>query len=332
MPAWAAVPPRCRKPATSSPRIVIERRIGEIARRQLGLITSRQLRFAGLADRTIRSRAASERLHRIHPGIYAVHPPPFSPAQLLNAAVLGLGTDAVASDLSAAHHTGLTDSFPRCHHVTVPPSGGRAPRKGVQIHRRAIDPRDRIRFDGVWCTAPHRTLVDLAASEAEHSLEMIMLAAQSDGLLNRGRLGELAAERRGRPGIPKLERLLALEPEITRSELERLFRPVWQLAGVPRPRINRLVAVPEGPRSLEVDLTWPEIRLAVELDSQRFHGDWEAAERDRERDQLLALAGWVCHRFVRRRVAEDPVGTAGRLRQLCGLRVDSLRGRGDQAA
>ena len=101
---------------------------------------------------------------------------------------------------------------------------------------------------------------------------------------------------------------------------------------MPRPTRNHLVEVPERSRPLEVDLAWPTIQLAVELDSQRFHGDWESAERDRERDQLLALAGWACHRFVRRRVVEDPAGSAQRLRRLHLLRVDSFRGRGDQAA
>ena len=71
---------------------------------------------------------------------------------------------------------------------------------------------------------------------------------------------------------------------------------------------------------MEVDLAWPELLMAVELDSQRFHGDWAAAERDRDRDQCLALAGWVCHRFVRRVVAAEPVGTANRLRALATAR------------
>ena len=43
------------------------------------------------------------------------------------------------------------------------------------------------------------------------------------GLLKRGRLAELVAERRGRPGIPKLERLLALEPAVTRSSSASSF-------------------------------------------------------------------------------------------------------------
>ncbi len=61
--------------------------------------------------------------------------------------------------------------------------------------------------------------------------------------------------------------------------------------------------------------------MVVEADSQRFHGDWERAEADRDKDQLLALAGWLCHRFVRRVVAADPVGSARRLRLLAEARA-----------
>ena len=64
--------------------------------------------------------------------------------------------------------------------------------------------------------------------------------------------------------------------------------------------------------------------MVVEADSQRFHGDWERAEADRERDQLLALAGWLSHRFVRSRLVEERDGSAERLRQLAQARMAEL--------
>jgi len=155
----------------------------------------------------------------------------------------------------------------------------------------------------------------------------MLVAAESLRLLNRRRLSELVSERTGRPGIHKLLPLLAQEPALTRSDLERLFLPVCRRAGVARPRVNFPIHVQGHTKPLEVDFAWPAIRLVVEADSQRFHGDWERATIDRERDQLLALEGWLCHRFVRERIVNDPAGSAERLGRLTGVRTAELSNR-----
>lgn len=301
-----------------------EQRIDGIVKRQLWLITSRQLFGVGFSETAIQKRSARGSLHRLHAGVYATHPPPYSREQRWLAAVLACGPGAALSDLCSAALQGIVTTPPLTAQVTVPSGRGRT-RRGITVHRRAsIDPRDLRRFKRVPCTSADLTLVHLAPSHTAQELETIMVAAASLGFLKRARLAELVAERRGRPGIHKLERLLQLEPALTRSELELLFFPIWQAAGVERPRVNLPIDVPGRDRPLTVDFAWPEIRLVVEADSQRFHGDWQQAEIDRERDQLLALAGWVSHRFVRRRIKDDPAGSAERLRQLTAVRIAEL--------
>ena len=103
--------------------------------------------------------------------------------------------------------------------------------------------------------------------------------------------------------MAKLASIIALEPAFVRSDPELLLLPIWRKAGVERPLVNFPIQV-EG-RVLEVDFAWPSKRFVVELDSQRFHGDWESAERDRERDLPLALAAWGSQRFTRRQCRED---------------------------
>ena len=68
------------------------------------------------------------------------------------------------------------------------------------------------------------------------------------------------------------------------------------------------------------------LRMVVEADSQRFHGDWERAAADRERDQLLSLVGWRCHRFVRDRLVMAPEESAERLRGLAAARRTEVEG------
>ena len=57
---------------------------------------------------------------------------------------------------------------------------------------------------------------------------------------------------------------------------------------------------------LEVDFHWPRHRLAVEVDGYAFHRTRRAFERDRERDALLAAAGWVTRRFSHRQIVHRP--------------------------
>jgi hypothetical protein len=187
----------------------------------------------------------------------------------------------------------------------------------MKVHRGTVDPRDLRIVDGIRTVSADVVLVDLAPNLAEAQLEVVLVAAESKRLLKRGRLRELAADRRGRPGIPKLERLLGLEPAIVRSELELRMLPIARTAGLERPRVNHPVEVPGRRGPLIVDFAWPQLRMAVEADGQRFHGDWERARADRERDQLLALAGWRCHRFSRDRFA-DAEWMASRLAALAG--------------
>ena len=257
----------------------------------------------------------------MHHGVYAIHPPPYSREQIWMAAVLACGAGAMLSDWPAVAHWRIATENPDLSaHVTVGDGRNRC-RPGITIHRRGpTDPRDYAVKDSIPITAPHLTLIHLAPALSASELEVIAVAAESLGLLKRGRLSELVTERRSRPGIHKLLPLLASRPRPIRSDLELLFFPIVELAGLPRPLINHPIPVPGREKPLIVDVAWPEIQLVVELDSQRFHGDWERAEIDRDRDQVLALAGHLCHRFVRRVVANERSATAERLGRLHAIR------------
>jgi hypothetical protein len=294
------------------------------------LVRVDQLRAAGLSDRAVHGRTVTGRLFRVHRGVYSLAPPPFTRHQLWLGAVLACGSGALLSHHPAAILQGFMAGAAAAPHVTVPDGSGRS-RGGIVVHRSTVDTRDRRRVQGIPCTSADRTLVDLAGACEAAELETLLVAAESLGLLKRGRLAELVAERERRPGIKRLAALLAERPAVARSWAEVHFLPVCTLAGVPRPHLNHPVVVPTQSRPLIVDFAWPEIAMAIELDSQRFHGDWAAAVRDRERDQALALAGWSCHRFVRGVVAADHIAAAGRLRALHSMRLGLRHGGSDPA-
>jgi hypothetical protein len=316
-PRWQKPPPRWEKSAIGG----VERQIAWRAQRQHGLITARQLREAGLGQNAISNRVARGRLFRIHSGVYSTHPPPLSREQGWLAAVLACGHGTLLSDWPAAAHWTITD-VPRslAPEVTTSSGSGRS-RPGITVHRRGpVDSRDVRVKDGIPVTSVDLVLIHLAPEVDELELELMLVAADSLGLLKRHRLQELVEERHGRPGISRLRPLLALDPDTIRSPPELLLLPLCLEAGLPRPRLNHPVPFANGDRPITVDCAWPEIKLAIELDSQRYHGDWEQAETDRDRDQLLALEGWLSHRFVRRQIAERRAESVARLARLHHLR------------
>jgi very-short-patch-repair endonuclease len=56
---------------------------------------------------------------------------------------------------------------------------------------------------------------------------------------------------------------------------------------------------------LQVDFLFAAARLVVETDGFRYHRTRAAFERDRERDQELAVAGYRVLRFTYRQIVED---------------------------
>jgi len=56
-----------------------------------------------------------------------------------------------------------------------------------------------------------------------------------------------------------------------------------------------------------LDVAFPKVKLAVEIDGWQYHGKHLADfKRDRERDRLLVLNGWLVLRFAAGEVRKDP--------------------------
>src|SRR5213083_1966840 len=104
-----------------------EVRIAELARRQHGVVARWQLAELGLSSDAISHRIASGRLHRLHPGVYAVGHRAFPPEGGWMAAVLAAGEGAVLSHASAGALWGLRPA-PRRPEITTPRSSRSTPR------------------------------------------------------------------------------------------------------------------------------------------------------------------------------------------------------------
>lgn len=292
-------------------------RIAAIAGRQRRLIRHEQLVAAGFSDGGISYRARTGRLFRLHRGVFALHPPPYDRFQLWLGAVFACGAGAALSHCPAGALLSFLDDAPVVVDVTVPGQAGRK-RHGVRIHRQPLEPRDRAGVHGIPCTSAARTLADIAPLLAIDALEDALIAADSLRILNRRRLDELIAERRGRPGISRLASLIAADPVEVRSRNEQRVLSICREFGVPRPLVNHRIEA--GGRTFYADFCWPDHRLIVEADSWRWHGGRSANERDRDRDQLLSIAGWRVVHFTRDQIVRDRTQTGNRMVALTGVR------------
>ncbi len=89
--------------------------------------------------------------------------------------------------------------------------------------------------------------------------------------------------------------------------------PISRSAGMPEPLINHTIQLSDGP--IEVDFYWPELRLVVELDGFRFHGQRRNFREDRRRDRRLGVHGIHCLRYVWEDLDDRP-GIELELRQI----------------
>lgn len=261
--------------------------LAELAERQHGIVSIRQLeQKLGYSRKAVQRDVASGRLHPLHRGVYAVGHRLVSDNGRCLAAVLACGPNALLSHRSAAWLWGLVRYGPAPLHVTSPIP--RKPRSPIRLHHsRILATEDRTAERNIPVTALPRTLLDCAAELRPSQLQRLLERSEELRLFDLGPIEgllERSGRHRGRRRLRREIGLYAPAP-FTRSEFERRVFSALLGAGLPRPATNFVEA------GFELDLYWPELRFAVELDSYATHGTSAAFERDRLRDEDLTLAG-----------------------------------------
>jgi hypothetical protein len=245
------------------------------------LITTAQLLAAGLSRSAI-SKRLDGRLHLLYRGVYAVGHTRLSNEARWMAAVLAAGEGAVLSHLTAAVHWQIWRRRWDRIHVTVP--GQRRARPGFTIHRcRTLDPRDATTHHGIPITTPARTLVDLASTMTVHQLANVIHEAAFRKRFDPEATTQAMARAPGRTNHTLLAALQAHASGSagTKSALEDRFLEAWK---GPLPNVNTKV------HGIEVDLYWPDERLAVEIDGSG-HDRPRTRDEDERRDEVLGRNG-----------------------------------------
>ena len=247
----------------------------------------------------------------MHRGVYAVGHPIFTVNGRRMAAILAAGPGAVLSHASAAALWEIRPTSATRIDVSVRSAAGRGKRPGLRIHRTPTLQADEItKHQGLRVTTPARTLLDLAAILTPRALERALDEAEVKQLYDRTSLDALARAHAGERGARALTQALDEdgEPTLTDSELEELMLALCHEHHLEQPTPQAWVA------GLRVDFLFAASRLVVETDGYRYHRTRRAFERDRERDAILARAGYRVLRFSHRQLTREPTMVAHTLR------------------
>jgi very-short-patch-repair endonuclease len=263
-----------------------------------------------MQDRAIDQAVATGRLHRVFRSVYAVGSPLLTERGRMHAAALACGPGALISHRSAAALLRLMDKGPVVIDVIAPPSRGRKI-DGIRLHR-VRPPRleEAGTVDGIPCTSPARTLVDLAGIVGDWTLGSAFERAAQRRMLDIPAIERsMDPRRRGMKSLRVLvdawrgaAPLLKSRGKL-KSPLEAKVLPILAQRELPAPLFNAPVQIAKG--RIEVDFLWPDHRFVLEADSRDFHATHIAFERDRWRDRELMRGGYTTLRVTHRQAERE---------------------------
>jgi very-short-patch-repair endonuclease len=293
---------------------VLAREVTRVSRRHNGAISTEELLRAGLTADGIRARVRRGRLVWQFHGVYTVGDPRLMPLARPSAALLSLGECAVLSHRSAAAVWGLAEPDPQVIDVALVGANRRG-RQGVRLHR-VKTLTDITTHSNLRITTPARTLIDFASQATSSELSDAFGEARAKRLITDAKLhAALRRAPRNHRGAAIVRRLLNQGGSYDRSRAERLMRSICRQAELSQPLTNVIL------NGHLVDFFWPEQRLIVEVDGYDTHGNRQAFENDRRRDQTHIAAGYVVIRITWHQLQHGPIALAARIAQALARRA-----------
>jgi len=174
---------------------------------------------------------------------------------------------------------------------------------------------ERTFLHGIPITTPVRTIVDMAPVLGTRELELMRARAEDQALLSRPDFQAMVDRYVGRRGIGRLREILGAgeDSRLTRSEAERRCLGLIRAADLPTPHTN----VPVGP--YELDIFWPTLGIAIEIDGWAHHSSRRRFEGDRRKDNWLRSRGIQVIRLTWRQITRDATASAVQVGQAIAL-------------
>jgi len=269
------------------------------ARAQRGVLSQDQAREEGLPLRSIRRLVTSGRWTEVFPGSLMPQPVPLEWETLLKAATLSV-EDAVAAGASVLRLLAF-DGYGRAPLEIASLKGVRL--SGVICRRyKKPDVLPSVVIRGVPARALALVLLDICAILNRYQAGRLIDEALRRKLVTLAQLQQalILIGGRGKSGTRMFRQLISERDDtdaLTDSELERIFKAFAGRYGH-APTLHHKVFDERGEFVAEVDYAFVGARVAIQLDSFKWHTSRTQFERDRKQDVIMGRLGWVVLRFT----------------------------------
>jgi hypothetical protein len=291
---------------------------------QLDVISRRQALAAGVTDNALRHRLRPGGPWRgLLPGVYMAATGAPTTLQQEMAALLYAGRGSVITGPAAlrSHHirTELTDTVD----VLVPSTRQRRDTNFVRLHRTSRMPAR------IWEAGPVRYVMPArAVADAVHAMTSLrdVRAVVADAVQrDKCAIKTLAAElsQGSAKGSMLFREALADVADGIRSAAEGDLRDLLARSGLPMPLFNPSLYDEHGNFVARPDAWWPELGIAVEVDSKQWHTSPEDHAKTLARGRRMARYQIVVLRFTPRQIRAQPAEVRNDIKAA----LDGARGR-----
>jgi len=281
--------------------------LDRILHKQVGVIARHQVPAVGLSAGALRHRLRSGGpWQALLPGVYLAATGTPTTLQQEMAALLYAGPGSVITGPAALRSHHIRAELPEYVDVLVPAARRRRDAAFARLHRTTRMP------ERIWLAGPVRyARPPRAVADAVRDMTSLrdVRAVVADAV-QRGRcaIPELAAELGEGPvvGSARFRQALADVAEGIRSAAEADLKDLLVRSGLPMPLFNPSVYDPDGTFVARPDAWWPDLGVAVEVDSHEWHMSPQDHDGTLARGRRMGKRQMIVLRFTPRQIRSEP--------------------------
>lgn len=297
--------------------------LDRILRHQIDVIARRQAVAVGLTDNALRHRLRlGGPWHCLLPGIYVAATGTPTIAQQEMAAMLYAGHSSVITGLAALRHHRIRAPAAEIIDVLIPASRRRRDQAFVRLHRTTRIPKRIWQFGPLKYALPARAVADAVRDLISlRDVRAVVADAVQRGSCE---VGQLYTELTAGPntGSALFREALTDVADGVRSAAEADLKDLLARSGLPMPLFNPMVFAGDT-FVAQPDAWWPELGVAVEVDSKQWHMSPEDHENTLARGRRMGKYQMIVLRFTPKQIRSQPAEVLADIRRT----LEGARGR-----